>query len=349
MAYLPEKQRLIFEAFQQADAGTSRKYGGTGLGLAISRELAGLLGGEIQLRSAPDKGSTFTLYLPQTYVGPSTGAPSADMKSSKASPALKPSPVTVSERSSEKIPDDRENLIEGDPVLLIVEDDPHYARLLSDLSHEKGFKVLVASRGTEALDLAREFHPTAVSLDVFLPDMLGWTVLNHFKQDPTMRHIPVQMLTLDEDRQHGLASGAFAYVTKPTTPDELDAAFIRIKEFTTPRRKILLVVEDNPTEQLSIKELFGHDDIDVQIAATGSEALQAVSEQPFDCVVLDLRLPDMSGFDVLERFRETPISLRSAGGGIYGQRFVAGRRCAVARAGAKRGGEGRGVARTAAR
>ena len=111
------------------------------------------------------------------------------MKSSKASPALKPSPVTVSERSSEKIPDDRENLIEGDPVLLIVEDDPHYARLLSDLSHEKGFKVLVASRGTEALDLAREFHPTAVSLDVFLPDMLGWTVLNHFKQDPTMRHI----------------------------------------------------------------------------------------------------------------------------------------------------------------
>ncbi|MGB6200568.1 MAG: HAMP domain-containing protein [Candidatus Acidiferrales bacterium] len=301
-----EKQRLIFEAFQQADAGTSRKYGGTGLGLAISRELAGLLGGEIQLRSAPDKGSTFTLYLPQTYVGPSSAAATSDAKFSGISPTLRPSNVTVVERSSEQIPDDRETLTEDDPILLIVEDDPHYARLLRDLSRDKGFKVLVATRGTEALDLAREFHPTAISLDVFLPDMLGWTVLNHFKQDPAMRHIPIQMLTLDEDRQHGLASGAFAYVNKPTTPDELDAAFARIKEYTAPRRKRLLVVEDDPAEQLSITELLGYKDIDVQVAATGAEALESVTREAFDCVVLDLRLPDMSGFDVLERFRETP-------------------------------------------
>ena len=189
---------------------------------------------------------------------------------------------------------------------MIVEDDPHYARVLCDLSRDKGFKVLVATRGAEALALAKEYHPTAVSLDVFLPDMLGWTVLNHLKQDPETRHIPVQMLTLDEDRHHGLARGAFAFVTKPTTPEGLETALTRIKEYSTPRRKRLLVVEDNPAEQLSIKELLGYDDIDVTVAATGAEAIEAVNEQVFDCVVLDLRLPDISGFEVLERFRDTP-------------------------------------------
>jgi CheY-like chemotaxis protein len=214
----------------------------------------------------------------------------------------------TSKRAIEQITiaDDRENLQPDDAILLIVEDDPYFATMLCDLARDNGFKVLVATRGAEALALAHEFQPTAISLDVFLPDMLGWTVLNHFKQDPRTRHIPVQMLTLDEDRQHGLARGAFSYLIKPATSDQLKAAFARMKEYTAPRRKRLLVVEDNPAEQLSIRELLGYEDIDVEIAATGKQALAAIDEQTFDCVVLDLRLPDMSGFEILERFRDTP-------------------------------------------
>ena len=302
-----EKQKVIFEAFMQADASTSRKYGGTGLGLAISRELSNLLGGEIQLRSAPEMGSTFTLYLPLRYVGPSMAPKPVTAASIQAMHA--PAMPAVPERPIEQIPDDRLEIRPGDSILLIVEDDPHYARIMVDLAREKGFKVLVAARGVDALELAKQYQPTAVSLDVFLPDMLGWTVLSQLKQNPLTRHIPVQIITLDEDRQHGLARGAFSFVTKPASTEGVEAALARIKEYAKPRRKRLLVVEDDRAEQQSIRELLGHDDIEIVTAGTGAEALRVLREDPCDCVVLDLRLPDMSGFDVLEKLRvDTKLS-----------------------------------------
>ncbi len=297
-----EKHRLIFEAFQQADASTSRKYGGTGLGLNISRELASLLGGEIQLRSTPGVGSVFTLYLPQRFAGVSLAERLAEASAIAASPWQRPAPARLPERPV--IEDDRLETAPGDATLLIVEDDPHYARILVDLARDNGFKVLAASRGDEALELAQRFTPTAVSLDVFLPDMLGWTVLSQLKQDPATRHIPVQMVTLDEDRQHGLARGAFSFITKPTTTEGLRDAMTRIKDYAGPRRRRLLVVEDDAAERMSIEHLLGHDDIDIVTVASGSAALEVLHEHRYDCVVLDLRLPDMSGFEVLERLRE---------------------------------------------
>ena len=297
----PEKQRLIFEAFQQADAGTSRKYGGTGLGLAISRELAVLLGGEIKLASVHGQGSTFTLYLPLHYSGPDS-ARATSASSTAVETALTVLPVA----REEHIEDDRNDIEEGDPVLLIIEDDPHYARILLGLARDKGFKGIVATKGAVGLSLARQFHPAAISLDIFLPDMLGWTVLNQLKLDPATRHIPVQIVTVEEERQHGLAHGAFSYLVKAPTTEGLETAFDRIKDFTAPRTKRLLIVEDNDIERQSIVELLGYKDIEMVAVATGGEALEAMLDKSFDCVVLDLRLPDMTGFELLEKMHAEP-------------------------------------------
>jgi HAMP domain-containing protein/signal transduction histidine kinase/DNA-binding response OmpR family regulator len=304
----PEKQRLIFEAFQQADAGTSRKYGGTGLGLAISRELATLLGGEIRLASVMGHGSTFTLYLPLTYTGPAravtaaAGGP-APGELARAAPSL---PVLAVAKAEDVVPDDRDEIDEGDQVMLIVDDDPHYARVLLGLARDKGFKGIVASRGQTALLLARQYLPTAITLDVFLPDMLGWTVLSNLKLDPATRHIPVQMLSVEDERQHGLSHGAFSYLVKPGTTEDLENAFDRIKSYVVPHKKRLLVVEDNDIERQSIVDLLIHDDIEIAAVGTGTEALQVLRDRAVECCVVDLRLPDMTGFELLERMQQEP-------------------------------------------
>ncbi|HEY4247218.1 MAG TPA: HAMP domain-containing protein [Lacunisphaera sp.] len=293
-----EKQKLIFEAFQQADAGTSRKYGGTGLGLSISRELATLLGGEIRLHSVAGQGSHFTLYLPLTY---SARAPE------KSSPLHAPmAPVALPAPREEIIPDDRDAINSGDQTLLIVEDDPHYARVLLGLARGKGFKGIVATRGNAALTLARQYQPTAITLDVFLPDMLGWTVLNNLKLSSQTRHIPVQIISVEEERSHALAHGAFAYAIKPSTTEALDECLDRIKKFVEPHVKRLLIVEDNEIERQSIVDLLDHDDIEITTAATGAEAMERLLDRPVDCCVLDLRLPDMTGFELLDKLQAEP-------------------------------------------
>jgi hypothetical protein len=305
-----EKHQVIFEAFQQADGTTSRKFGGTGLGLSISRELARQLGGEIQLTSVVGKGSTFVLYLPQ--------GPEALAGIQPDWPASLPAEVngafrymrqasarTVADEEPElEMADDRGVISAEDKVVLIVEDDKRFAPTLLEVAHQKGFRGIVTSRGDTAVSLARRHRPDAITLDIQLEETDGWRVLDRLKHDPATRHIPVHIISVVDERQRALRQGAFAHLTKPVTPDALDRAFTDIRAFIERRVKNLLVVEDDEIERSSIVELIGNHDVQVTAVGTGQEALEAVEREPFDCMVLDLGLSDMSGFELLENLHK---------------------------------------------
>jgi HAMP domain-containing protein/signal transduction histidine kinase/CheY-like chemotaxis protein len=294
----PDKQQIIFEPFTQADGSTSRKYGGTGLGLAISREISRLLGGEIGLTSAPGQGSMFTLYLPTVYTPPKAArkaAPTAQPGMPPPPPAeplsaIPESPVLVNE-----VGDDRLLIRPGDPVLLIVENDLPFARLMLEVAHEKGFKALATSFGAAALAMTREYKPDAITLDICLPDIDGWRVLERLKSDTSTRHIPVYVISTEEASERGARLGAKGILAKPIqTRQTLEQTLDQIKQFLSRSVKDLLVVTPDPLKGERIREVIGNGDIQTTMVASGHDALAILQQRQVDCLVVDPELPDMT-------------------------------------------------------
>jgi HAMP domain-containing protein/signal transduction histidine kinase/DNA-binding response OmpR family regulator len=304
-----DKHRIIFESFQQADGTTSRKYGGTGLGLSISREIARLLGGEIRLVSSPGEGSTFTFYLPLKYSSAAAARLRDAMSEASAATLAEISRgVGGGSESSlflpDEISDDREDVQPGDRVLLIVEDDFTFARVLVDMAHSRGFKCIIAPRGDVAMQMTQRFKPDAITLDLRLPVLHGLAVLDRLKRDPNTRHIPVHVISLLEDTHLALKMGARGYIQKPASQETLTEEIDNIRSFIERPARQLLIVEDDDVQRSVMTELIGNGDVKTTAVATAEEALGALREQQFDCMVLDLGLPGMDGFELIEKIKQ---------------------------------------------
>ncbi|MHB1271776.1 MAG: response regulator [Rhodanobacter sp.] len=292
-----DKFHRLFNAFEQVDSSTSRQYGGTGLGLAISRRMTQLLGGDIVVRSESGKGSTFTVVLPlipptphAEFAAPATSAQTGAVVRSR-SPALLP----------ESIADDRDTLEMGQTVILLIEDDLAFARILADMIHRKGYRVLVAADGESGLALARAHRPTGILLDVMLPGMDGWSVIEQLKSEPATRSIPVHFISAVDEASRGLGLGAVGFLTKPVTREAIDRAFDRLLHFSDGRMRHLLIVDDDSGSRTAIRSMLRADDVSIDEADSAEQALEKIGQQRYDCMVLDLGLPGMSGMELLER------------------------------------------------
>ncbi len=309
----PAQQQIVFEAFQQADGSTSRQYGGTGLGLSISRELANKLGGQIDLESELGRGSKFTLYLPITQAAaqpapapqpietprpierPRVSQPKTTSTTPRAQPPASLTPPTNG------VADDRAAIHAGDRVLLIIEDDVTFAKIVMDHGHQKNFKCLIALDGESGLQLAQRFHPDGIILDLNLPEMSGWQVLDELKHNPDTLHIPVHIISGETESLDAFKRGAMGFLTKPIGLDEVDGALQNIEQFISQKIKSLLVVEDDDNLRKSVRKLLEGSDVTISEASSGQAALAQLAQQHFDCMILDLSLPDMSGFELLNR------------------------------------------------